>query len=201
MENPACPVLSVLVFLCWMMPAHTRPELNVKATFSTTQYGGHKNVSCINGYITEENTCNCRPCWEGSRCQRYVDYYAPRFLVHSATAVIPPNATGVVYRAWSTDEDLGLTCPLGPGESARCPCAAVTYQLFAPPGDRHFLLDSVTGLLTRNMNTTLYPGATYTYKLMVQGVPVDGRARDLWYDLLDLRIYVSVDYIRKIPWT
>nr|XP_053638171.1 uncharacterized protein LOC128692871 [Cherax quadricarinatus] len=130
-----------------------------------------------------------------------VDYYSPRFLVHAATAVLPVNATGVVYRAWSTDEDLGLTCPLGPGDSARCPCASVTYQLFAPPGDHHFLLDPVSGILTRNTNTSLQPGTAYTYKLMVQGTPLAGQMEELLYDLLDLRIYVSADYIKKIPWT
>ena len=76
---------------------------------------------------------------------------------------------GVVYRAWSTDEDLGLTCPLGPGESARCPCASVSYQLFAAPGDRHFILDPVSGILSRNNETHLRAGEAYTYKLMVQG--------------------------------
>nr|XP_045622560.1 uncharacterized protein LOC123773111 [Procambarus clarkii] len=159
------------------------------------------NSTCIHGFLDEDLRCICDPCWDGPSCSSYVDYYSPRFLVHAATAVLPVNATGVVYRAWSTDEDLGLTCPLGPGDSARCPCASVTYQLFAPPGDHHFLLDPVSGILTRNTNTSLHPGTTYTYKLMVQGTPLPGQMEDLLYDLLDLRVYVSADYVKKIPWT
>ncbi|ROT83512.1 hypothetical protein C7M84_023308 [Penaeus vannamei] len=110
----------------------------------------------------------CSPCWEGDACEHYADYYSPRFLVHATTVVLRANSTGIVYRSWSTDEDLGLTCPLGPGNSARCPCAAVAYQLFAPPGDHHFQLDAVTGFLTRNTSMSLEDGKTYTYKIMVQ---------------------------------
>ncbi|ROT63601.1 hypothetical protein C7M84_018503 [Penaeus vannamei] len=35
----------------------------------------------------------------------------------------------VVYKAVAEDEDLGLTCPLGPGLNTRCPCAAVHYVI------------------------------------------------------------------------
>ncbi|KAK8396718.1 hypothetical protein O3P69_005002 [Scylla paramamosain] len=165
------------------------------------QHHNHNISRCVNGYLQEDYTCSCHPCWDGLTCDTYVDNYAPRFLVHAATAVLPTNATGVVYRAWSTDEDLGLTCPLGPGESARCPCASVSYQLFAAPGDRHFTLDPVSGILSRSNDTHLRPGESYTYKLMVQGTSMAGQRQPLLYDLLDLRIYVSSDYVKKIPWT
>ncbi|KAG7160111.1 hypothetical protein Hamer_G012651, partial [Homarus americanus] len=126
--------------------------------------------SCLNGYTSEEVPCICYPCWGGNYCQHYEDSYAPRFLVHAATAVVPENITGAVYRAWATDGDLGLTCPLGPGgEAGRCPCAYVTYQLFAAPGDHRFALHQDTGVLTRNLSgAPLLPGQTYAYKLMVQ---------------------------------
>ncbi|XP_042885816.1 uncharacterized protein LOC122261999 [Penaeus japonicus] len=124
-----------------------------------------------------------------------------RFLIHAATVVLPVNASGVVYRAWSTDDDLGLTCPLGPGESARCPCASVTYQLFSGPGDRHFVLDPDTGVLSRISSTSLQPGRSYKYKIMVQGAPEGKQKVDLQYDLLDLKVYVTEDHVRKIPWT
>ncbi|XP_071526053.1 uncharacterized protein [Panulirus ornatus] len=180
------------------MPGVSRPQ----DAFPFYEQQRTRNYSsCVNGYLEEDLTCSCSPCWEGPTCATYVDYYAPRFLVHAATAVLPLNATGVVYRAWSTDEDLGLTCPLGPGESARCPCASVVYQLFAPPGDHHFLLDQVSGILSRNNETSLEAGTTYTYKLMVQGTPAAGQMEELLYDLLDLRIYVSAEYVKKIPWT
>ncbi|XP_069980963.1 uncharacterized protein [Penaeus vannamei] len=143
----------------------------------------------------------CSPCWEGDACEHYADYYSPRFLVHATTVVLRANSTGIVYRSWSTDEDLGLTCPLGPGNSARCPCAAVAYQLFAPPGDHHFQLDAVTGFLTRNTSMSLEDGKTYTYKIMVQSIPVAGQSKDLLFDLMDLKIYVSPNFIMKIPWS
>lgn len=162
------------------------------------------NTRCMNGILDEESICVCNPCWDGPNCETYVDLYSPRFLVHAATAVVPENVTDGVYRAWSRDEDLGLTCPLGPGQSSRCPCASVAYQLFAPPGDHKFTLDPATGVLSRakpEAAGALIPGTTYTYKLMVQSVPVKGITDDLQYDILDLKIYVSPYYVRKIPWT
>ncbi|XP_037796621.1 uncharacterized protein LOC119591937 [Penaeus monodon] len=161
-----------------------------------------KNItSCLNGDKTEESACSCHPCWEGEFCHVYEDHYSPRFLVHAATAVVPENITGPVYRAWATDGDLGLTCPLGPGEASRCPCAAVNYQLFAAPGDHHFFLHQSTGVLSRNLSVPLYPGTTHNYKLMVQSTPKRERIQDLQYDILDLKIYVSPDYVTIIPWT
>ncbi|KAL7640452.1 UNVERIFIED_CONTAM: hypothetical protein RMT77_008727 [Armadillidium vulgare] len=172
------------------------------------EHDNHQNESlnsssCLNGKVSVYGECVCRPCWEGVFCNRYTDYYAPRFLVHKATAVVPSNVTGAVYRAWSSDEDLGLTCPLGPGESTRCPCASVRYQLFSPPGDHHFALHPDTGILSRTEPppANLEEGTTYTYKLMVQSTPVQGYTEDLLYDILDLEIFVGNPYIRKIPWT
>lgn len=173
-------------------------------------YGDYEGVyleddnatGCINGLAEEDLSCLCHPCWGGARCQSYEDNYAPRFLVHAATAVVPENITGAVYRAWATDGDLGLTCPLGSGQVTRCPCAAVTYQLFAAPGDHRFALHHTTGVLSRNMSgADLQPGQSYTYKLMVQSLPKRGRIQDLQYDILDLRIYVSPDYVTITPWT
>ncbi|XP_071533371.1 uncharacterized protein [Panulirus ornatus] len=177
-------------------------DASSRASVTRSDLAGHHNHSrCENGEVMPDWSCECDPCWEGEACLTYVDYYTPRFLVHAATTVLPANATGVVYRAWSTDEDLGLTCPLGPGDSARCPCAAVTYRLFAAPGDTRFHLDSVTGVLSRNAQVPLGVGATYIYKIMVQGIPINGRGEDLPFDLLTLKVYVSADHVRKIPWT
>ncbi|XP_047469035.1 uncharacterized protein LOC125025131 [Penaeus chinensis] len=158
------------------------------------------NNSCVNGYW-REGACTCDPCWEGDACQHYADHYGPQFLVHEATVVLPANVTGIAYHAWSIDEDLGLTCPLGPGESARCPCAVVQYHLFAAPGDVHFLLDRDTGIITRNPQSILAPGSTYAYQLMVQDVPLGSEMSAGHFDILDLKIYVSDDHVRKIPWT
>ncbi|XP_042216037.1 protein jagged-1-like [Homarus americanus] len=198
--------VSVLLLLCGLLSSVSpRPGDGGVAegvAEGVIHHQHHHNYSCENGELRGGWRCECDPCWEGDTCLTYVDYYTPRFLVHAATAVLPVNATGVVYRAWSTDEDLGLTCPLGPGDSARCPCAAVNYRLFAAPGDNHFSLDPVTGILSRNTQVPLNVGATYIYKLMVQGMSMDGQEEeDLPYDLLTLKVYVSADYVRKIPWT
>ncbi|XP_042872580.1 uncharacterized protein LOC122253498 [Penaeus japonicus] len=212
-------LLVLALQLCWVAaPVSSLPDVSISSAEGTSPYyrapqGNFTSKSCVNGRLIDARTCLCNPCWEGESCTKYVDLYAPRFLVHAATAVLPINASGVVYRAWSTDEDLGLTCPLGPGEPARCPCAAVTYQLFSSPGDRHFVLDSATGVLSRpapppassspaaKSYAPLRTGRTYTYKLMVQGLPHDDQSEELLYDLLDLKIYVSSDYARKVPWT
>lgn len=43
---------------------------------------------------------------------------------------------GAVYRALASDGDLGLTCPLGPGEAARCPCAAMAFRIVTGDSSR-----------------------------------------------------------------
>ncbi|KAK4288903.1 hypothetical protein Pmani_038097, partial [Petrolisthes manimaculis] len=63
---------------------------NTTTTTSTTTIASW----CVQGEETEGGTCLCRPCWSGPRCQTYVDDYAPRFLFHAATAVVPQNITG-----------------------------------------------------------------------------------------------------------
>nr|XP_053626486.1 uncharacterized protein LOC128684352 [Cherax quadricarinatus] len=174
---------------------------DVSTTFITTT---NPSLGCVNGFARGGKCLHLlSPFWGGgSYCQSYEDNYAPRFLVHAATAVVPENITGAVYRAWATDGDLGLTCPLGSEGPGRCPCAAVTYQLFAAPGDHRFALHQDTGVLTRNTSgATLLPGQTYAYKLMVQSLPKRERVQDLQYDILDLKIYVSPDYVKIIPWT
>ncbi|XP_064108392.1 uncharacterized protein LOC135216821 [Macrobrachium nipponense] len=160
----------------------------------------YNTTSCLNGFPTEVSPCTCMPCWEGRYCQMYRDHYPPRFLLHKATIVVPENITGPVYRSWATDGDLGLTCPLSPGEAARCPCASVTYQLFAAPGDHNFWLHQSTGVLSRNTSgPALVPGHTHTYKIMVQSLPKRERVEDLQYDILDLKVYISPDFVTIIP--
>ncbi|XP_071523308.1 uncharacterized protein [Panulirus ornatus] len=206
--HPASPVLLLLLPLLLLLLSLSRPA-DADTGYSDylpidfEDYNEDYNItSCLNGEEAEDGACICHPCWGGFYCQTYEDNYAPRFLVHSATAVVPENVTGEVYQAWATDGDLGLTCPLGGGSARRCPCASVTYQLFAAPGDHRFSLHQDTGVLTRNTSgAALLPGQTYTYKLMVQSLPVRERIQDLQYDILDLKVYISPDYVKIIPWT
>ncbi|XP_045610987.2 uncharacterized protein [Procambarus clarkii] len=192
----ASALVLLLFFSC---PVHTQTGYVDSLSDDLPDYNFSR---CVNGYAGEEVPCICYPCWGGSFCQRYEDNYAPRFLVHGATAVVPENITGPVYRAWATDGDLGLTCPLGTEGPGRCPCASVTYQLFAAPGDHRFGLHQDTGVLSRNTSgASLLPGQTYAYKLMVQSLPKRERVQDLQYDILDLKIYISPDYVKIIPWT
>ncbi|XP_076043082.1 uncharacterized protein LOC143026490 [Oratosquilla oratoria] len=197
--SPLFCLLASIVFSTFCIQS-TVAAPGTRVTSSTVSLQITNDTKCLHGHYNAVR-CICDPCWEGEDCSEYVDYYSPRFLIHSASVVVATNVSGTVYRAWSTDGDLGLTCPLGPGESARCPCAAVRYQLFARPGDYHFTIDTATGILSRNLKFQLEPSKTYSYKLLVRSVPVQGISHDIQYDLLDLGIYVSPDYIRKIPWT
>ncbi|KAF2366146.1 hypothetical protein FHG87_003103 [Trinorchestia longiramus] len=182
---------------------------DVGDSVSSTESFTNATVPCEHGRVTRsaiDQQCQCYPCWSGSDCNTYVDNYAPRFLVHRATAVVPVNTTGSAYRAWASDDDLGLTCPLGPGESARCPCASFSYQLFSPSGDHRFALHPSTGLLVRRRanqtdeSNALEEGNTYNYKLMVQSVLVPGYSKERLYDILDLEIFVGPPTLEKTPW-
>ncbi|ROT66010.1 hypothetical protein C7M84_015986 [Penaeus vannamei] len=82
--------------------------------------------------------------------------HLPPSIPHPRRHGRPPS------QRFSTDDDLGLTCPLGPGESARCPCASVTYQLFSGPGDRRFILDPDTGVLKQGPGRRLCSPAAPT---------------------------------------
>ncbi|XP_063871624.1 uncharacterized protein LOC135106496 isoform X7 [Scylla paramamosain] len=168
-ESWACLPAYLLLLLVIVASAPTFPDPEEYEDYEGVYLEDDNATGCINGLAEEDLSCLCHPCWGGVRCQSYEDNYAPRFLVHAATAVVPENITGSVYRAWATDGDLGLTCPLGGEQVTRCPCAAVTYQLFAAPGDHRFALHHTTGVLSRNLSgAALMPGQSYTYKLMVQ---------------------------------
>lgn len=76
---------------------------------------------------------------------------------------------GVVYKAAAEDEDLGLTCPLGPGQHTRCPCAAITYSLLPPPNEpTHplFTIHDSSGQVFLRDGVQLEPGSTYNLEIV-----------------------------------
>lgn len=75
-------------------------------------------------------------------------------------------STGVVYKAVAEDEDLGLTCPLGPGRNTRCPCASVRYHLLTPGRGQTiphslFTIHASSGQVFLRPGTKLEPSARY----------------------------------------
>ncbi|CAL4146840.1 unnamed protein product, partial [Meganyctiphanes norvegica] len=145
------PMMMVLMIILSMASeAHPNPVPVAVVVPDLQEPPPYKGSGCIThrltGVISERTQCKCRPCWDGHYCQKYVDRYVPKFLVHETTVVVTVNATGTVYRALSVDDDLGLTCPLGPGDADRCPCATMAFQLFSKPGDERFSIDAATGV-------------------------------------------------------
>lgn len=76
---------------------------------------------------------------------------------------------GVVYKAAAEDEDLGLTCPLGPGQHTRCPCAAITYNLLqSPDAPIHplFTVHNSSGQVFLREGALLEPGSKHTFEIV-----------------------------------
>ncbi|XP_063872977.1 uncharacterized protein LOC135107247 [Scylla paramamosain] len=94
-----------------------------------------EKVECLNGRCGVDGACECLPCYSGPTCAAYDDKYGPRFAIRLDTVIVNSKHEGVVYKASAEDEDLGLTCPLGPGQHTRCPCAR--YHLQPPRAPRH----------------------------------------------------------------
>ncbi|KAK4308130.1 hypothetical protein Pmani_020161 [Petrolisthes manimaculis] len=64
---------------------------------------------------------------------------------------------GVVYKAVAEDEDLGLTCPLGPGRNIRCPCATTHYTIH----HHLFRIHTTSGQVFVRTGVHLVPGGRY----------------------------------------
>nr|XP_027227413.1 uncharacterized protein LOC113819374 [Penaeus vannamei] len=100
-------------------------------------------------------------------------------------------------------------CDNGRSVDGRCLCdpcwdgsQCLHYVDIYPP---RFLIHAATVVLPVNASGSrappLQPGRSYKYKIMVQGVPEGEPKTDLQYDLLDLKVYVTEDHVKKIPWT
>ncbi|KAK4292718.1 hypothetical protein Pmani_034530, partial [Petrolisthes manimaculis] len=71
----------------------------------------------------------------------------------------------VVYKATAEDEDLGLTCPLGPGLNTRCPCATITYSLRGDV-DKAFTIHESSGQLSLRDGVRLRPARHYQLQII-----------------------------------
>ncbi|KAK4302012.1 hypothetical protein Pmani_025882 [Petrolisthes manimaculis] len=73
------------------------------------------------------------------------------------THTLSGDTTGVVYKAVAEDEDLGLTCPLGPGRNIRCPCATTHYTIH----HHLFRIHTTSGQVFVRTGVHLVPGERY----------------------------------------
>ncbi|XP_050714209.1 uncharacterized protein LOC126997255 [Eriocheir sinensis] len=139
-----------------------------------------EKVECQNGQCGEDGVCECYPCYSGPACDAYDDKYDPRFAIRWDTVIINTGHSGVVYQAAAEDEDLGLTCPLGPGEHTRCPCAAITYTLQPPPNEPShplFTIHDSSGQVFLRDGAQLEPGNTYNLEIVAHSTN-DSRRND-----------------------
>ncbi|XP_071544404.1 uncharacterized protein [Panulirus ornatus] len=120
-------------------------------------------VECDHGMCGSEGECECLPCYSGPACSTYDDAYGPRFAVREDTVIINTHHRGVVYKAVAEDEDLGFTCPLGPGLNTRCPCAAIHYSLVAQDESLGgiFTIHDSSGQVFLQPGVVLEPGKHY----------------------------------------
>lgn len=79
---------------------------------------------------------------------------------------LPP--AGVVYKAVAEDEDLGLTCPLGPGLNTRCPCAAVHYVILESENKDNdiFEIHDSSGQMFLKKGALPRPGGQYQVEIV-----------------------------------
>ncbi|XP_050714589.1 uncharacterized protein LOC126997511 [Eriocheir sinensis] len=127
---------------------------------------GCSGVQCEQGFCGAQCECECLPCFTGPACAHYEDLYGPRFAIREDTVILEPHHTGVVYKAVAEDEDLGLTCPLGPGRNTRCPCASIRYHLLTPGRGQTiphslFTIHASSGQVFLRPGTTLEPSARH----------------------------------------
>lgn len=66
------------------------------------------------------------------------------------------------------DEDLGLTCPLGPGLNTRCPCAAVHYVILESENKDNdiFEIHDSSGQMFLKKGALPRPGGQYQVEIV-----------------------------------
>ncbi|KAK7074160.1 hypothetical protein SK128_001150, partial [Halocaridina rubra] len=100
------------------------------------------------------------------------DKYEPMFPIREDAVVISSNHKGVVYTAHAEDSDLGLTCPLGPGETSRCPCATIYYHLRQDGNEdaNYFMIEELTGEVFLQKDAVLQPGQEFEFTIIAASV-------------------------------
>ncbi|XP_059470705.1 uncharacterized protein LOC132193818 [Neocloeon triangulifer] len=155
-----------------------------------TQCGGRGKCS--------DQVCLCDPCWQGRRCQNYVDFHQPRFLVNNFYIIVNKNVRGAVLRAEATDDDLGMTCPLhDPGEGTTCPCATTRFKMLHGADSTLFNVDNETGDVFLADNVTLQPGRQYHFTLEAQGLKMRGIDHEVGRDLMRAVVYVRPEEVQQ----
>ncbi|KAK8400148.1 hypothetical protein O3P69_003090 [Scylla paramamosain] len=147
-----------------------------------------EKVECLNGRCGVDGACECLPCYSGPTCAAYDDKYGPRFAIRLDTVIVNSKHEGVVYKASAEDEDLGLTCPLGPGQHTRCPCAAITYSLLVPPDTLNhplFTIHESSGQVFLREGSRLTPGSSHQLEIIASSTK-----NSLLYDYQTLTILV-----------
>ncbi|KAK3874625.1 hypothetical protein Pcinc_020445 [Petrolisthes cinctipes] len=81
----------------------------------------------------------------------------------------------VVYKAVAEDEDLGLTCPLGPGRNIRCPCATTHYTIHHPL----FRIHTTSGQVFVRTGVHLAPGGRYRTLIVAANANTTGANGDI----------------------
>ncbi|XP_063873558.1 uncharacterized protein LOC135107526 isoform X1 [Scylla paramamosain] len=151
---------------------------------------GCSGVECYQGFCGAQCECECLPCFTGPSCASYEDLYGPRFAIREDTVILEPHHTGVVYKAAAEDEDLGLTCPLGPGRNSRCPCASIRYEIFTPGrGQRTphslFTIHPSSGQVFLQPGTTLQPSVRH--QALVVASSINGSREEGHLPLYDVQ--------------
>ncbi|KAK8733013.1 hypothetical protein OTU49_006705, partial [Cherax quadricarinatus] len=99
---------------------------------------------------------------------------------------------GVVYQAVAEDEDLGLTCPLGPGINTRCPCATIHYTIYDSNKEVHSLFDihDSSGLISLRPGAHLEPGRQYNVEIVASSTNDSTREPD--HPMFDVQVLTVV---------
>ncbi|XP_789232.3 uncharacterized protein LOC584274 [Strongylocentrotus purpuratus] len=112
--------------------------------------------SCINGEC-RDGVCHCNPCWDGSKCDRYVNKHAP-ILQSIADIAIPRShltnpswRTSVLGYAIATDDDRDVRCR----GTIKCTCADLVYSVHEREGKESdlFKIDADGSLHVRQDQT------------------------------------------------
>ncbi|KAK4314045.1 hypothetical protein Pmani_014635 [Petrolisthes manimaculis] len=105
---------------------------------------------------------------------------------------------GVVYKAVAEDEDLGLTCPLGPGRNTRCPCATTHYTIHHPL----FRIHTTSGQVFVRTGVHLAPGGRYKALIVAANANSTGANGDImvaWGGFPGLTDHLILNVIVQLP--